>query len=138
MAMIITNRPEHLLSEWVTPQVTAWVHHDGAVISDAAALTIASWWQGPDPRGMVFAQLSTTGRVHQDEILAAANVERGNATSGKDDEALCALIGWAEAMCKLCGHVVRDSGESTGTLVSEADQYGCPTPKGEISGHQVA
>lgn len=67
-----------------------------AVISDSAAVAIASWWQGPDPRGLVMARLAQGTAVDVEDVLESIDYHVGLA--GDDDEAdeLAALRTWAE------------------------------------------
>ena len=60
---LITGRIRHLTSDEVTAEVYA-AEDAGREISDAAAVTIASWWQGPrEGNGLAFAELASTGRT---------------------------------------------------------------------------
>lgn len=95
--MIITaDTRTHLDTDAARCEVEAWIASDLQQISDAAALTIASWFQSPRGYGATFAQLSTTGSVESDDLYNATEWERGMVTLGTDDESLCALGEWAK------------------------------------------
>jgi hypothetical protein len=62
------------MTDDVTAEVTA--RYGQREISDAAALTIASWWQSPSADGMPFTELSTTGSVDYEALCDAIHRER--------------------------------------------------------------
>lgn len=97
---IITDRPRHLNTDGVETELLRCQinasYDQQPLISDAAALTIASWFQAPRGSGAVFAELATTGQVDRAELLEAARAERAHGDYGPmDDYALDALISWA-------------------------------------------
>ena len=63
---ITTDRPEHLYTADVLDMVEA--RHGVVEITDAAALTIASWWQSAGYIGSAFAELASTGSVDADAL----------------------------------------------------------------------
>lgn len=95
--VITTSRPAHLTGDAATAQVTArWAHEE---ISDACALTIASWWQSPGRVGRAFAQLASTGTVPlealADDISATFNELRPHCVDIPQGRALSMLATWA-------------------------------------------
>lgn len=83
MSTLDVGRPDHLWSAQVTAMVNE--RYGGEVeITDACAVTIASWWQGPTGHGLPFAQLASTGRVEYVELAEAIYDARKSAdASGK-------------------------------------------------------
>jgi hypothetical protein len=70
MATLISSTRQHLLWHEVETMISERCG-SGEEISDAAALTIASWWQTPSGPGAVFAQFASTGRVDYHALQAA-------------------------------------------------------------------
>jgi hypothetical protein len=64
-------------------------------ISDAAAVTIAAWYQVPAGYGAVFATLASTGRVDSGELTAAIHATRSSDPTTMRD--MIALDGWLKA-----------------------------------------
>lgn len=64
---IVTNRPNHLTESEVTTEL--YTCSLLRPISDACAITIASWWQSPGSVGCVFAQLASTGKCDSHALL---------------------------------------------------------------------
>lgn len=84
--------PAHLGSIEVYEQVEA---RDGVrELSDAAAVTVASWWACPGTDGAALAQLCTTGRVELSAFLRDVRIARAMATPQRDLRALDALATW--------------------------------------------
>ena len=90
---ITTDRPRHLYSGETMDEVRA-AHAAGREISDAAALTVASWWQSPRD-GAAFAELSTTGAVDVDALSRAIGAAYSEAQHADDRLALDMLGTWA-------------------------------------------
>lgn len=94
--MIDVGRPDHLLGDQVYDQVFA--RYGKMEISDACAVTIASWWQSPGGWGYAMAQLASTGRVPYDtlhEAIYQARKEAEAQGSLRDVQALDMLGTWA-------------------------------------------
>lgn len=93
MTTLSVGRPAHLSSDDTHREVKACA--GVREISDAAAVTIASWWAGPRRgNGLAFAELSTSGTVDYDEL--SAEIAREYAGSyGRDRDALNMLGTWA-------------------------------------------
>lgn len=66
----------------------------GSLISNRAAVTIASWYQGSATGGQYFAQLASTGEVDHIDLLEAILAERPSADT-KTNMALDMLMLWA-------------------------------------------
>lgn len=110
---ITTDRPRHLYSAETLDEIRA-ASAAGREISDAAALTVASWWQGPSFPGRAFAELSTTGSVDVDELCreVGATYPETLALPAVDRLALDMLSTWAlnhpsgsdaDGGCAVCG-----------------------------------
>jgi hypothetical protein len=85
------GRPKHLTSEETYAQVAERVGK--REITDAAAVTIASWWA--DPRdGLPFAELSTAGYLNVERLTRAISLIYTTAEP-KDRQALDMLGTWA-------------------------------------------
>lgn len=93
MTRIVTARPSHLLQADVYMEIGE-AQDQEREISDAAALTIASWWQSPDPLGLAFAELSTTGSVNYQD-LSDAIAREYDGTHTLDRLCLDMLSTWA-------------------------------------------
>ena len=95
--VIRTDRPQHLTGREAAAEVAdRWGREE---ISDACALTIASWWQAPNGPGQAFAQLASTGSVPlealADDISGALDTLRQHGTDTPDWRALSMLAAWA-------------------------------------------
>lgn len=88
------GQPSHLSSIDAHDEV-AHCFHAGVEVSDACAVTIASWWQSSDPAGLPFAQLASTGRFNPTELLQAISLCRSPQVSRLDNRALDMLATWA-------------------------------------------
>lgn len=93
MARIVTNRPSHLSSQQVRDEIKAAWPDD--YISDAAALTIASYWQSPGTHGRAFAELSTTGSVDLEALVSDIGATMDHAMQGFSRRELQSLEAWA-------------------------------------------
>lgn len=91
---IVTARPAHLMSEQAEAEVTRTYGGDGGEVSDACALTIASWWQSPGRVGRHLAELSTTGSVGVEDLLTDIHNTYAEAST-QDRPALDLLATWA-------------------------------------------
>jgi hypothetical protein len=95
MARINVGRLAHLRGAEVERQVALWVRHQD-LISEDAAVTIASWFQSPSHRDAPFASLASTGKCDAEELV---DVCQGEMEAGHYDrgaiEALKALQAWA-------------------------------------------
>lgn len=70
-------------------------------ITDACAVTIASWWQSSSVYGMPFTALSTTGTVDYQALSDAIQRERKSMHSASfDSKALDMLSTWALAQIR--------------------------------------
>lgn len=95
--MIEIGLPECVDAETVNEEVKRFFD-DGTPISDAAARTIASWWQSPGTVGNKLAQLASTGTVAYDDLIddidkTQLEARRNNVTVSDKD--LDALREWA-------------------------------------------
>ena len=91
---IVSTERQHISSQEVDAQLWAsWL----PAITDAAALTIASYWQAPGGHGLAFAQLASTGTVEHSELIDAIEAEMPEARAQGSDHAraLEALREWA-------------------------------------------
>jgi hypothetical protein len=98
--VITTDRPAHLCEAAALAEVNARRGH--VEISDACAVTIASWWQSPGTVGRAFARLASTGSVVARDLaddLAATFAELRplglNGDNSDEWRALEALATWA-------------------------------------------
>lgn len=92
--------PDHLTSPDAADEVFRWRDNPQVTISDAAAVTLASWWQSPGTVGRYLAQLASTGRVNVPDLLADIDATRREAESREvfddaDALGLSALEAWA-------------------------------------------
>jgi hypothetical protein len=85
--------PDHLSSGEVTVQVRT--RNGVREITDAAAVTIASWWQSAGTEGRAFAALSTTGRVELAALVDGIAAVRRYADTTIDQWCLDMLSTWA-------------------------------------------
>lgn len=111
--VVDVGRPQHLTTDSVTLEVRA--RYGREEISDAAAVTIASWFQSPAGHGAVFAALSTTGRVSVRELIDAIYAERAGALPPLPqpvDRALDMLATWV--LRHPSRHEITDDPEPTG------------------------
>lgn len=75
--LIKSDTRTHLSSKEAIKQLDmCWGY---TVISDACAITIASWYASPSGNGTVFTELSTTGQCDNIELLQAIMYERKHA-----------------------------------------------------------
>lgn len=88
----IRVRVRHLMTDEAIIEVCS-AHAAGREISDAAAVTIASWWQSPRDPGMT--QLASGMPVTQEEIAADIVTNYPLATDGTEKLALNMLGTWA-------------------------------------------
>ena len=97
--VITTARPAHLREEQALAEIDT--RHGRGEISDACAVTIASWWQSPGAVGRGFARLASTGAVPADDLagdVAATLTELhglGLDAASTEARALQALAAWA-------------------------------------------
>src|SRR5678816_407659 len=94
----VTNRTQ--LGESELLRVIAHVRDclDGHEISDAAALTIAAYWQSPGRDGIAFAQLASTGHVRLEDLADNISAAFDEASAAKDIDGyneLGCLATWA-------------------------------------------
>lgn len=75
--MIDVGRPKHLLDDEVRRVVDDAAVGRLPIITDAAAVTIASWFASPLYNGLVFAALATTGRCERRQLETAIDTEMG-------------------------------------------------------------
>lgn len=87
------GQPRHLSSIDVYAMVEQRLGKEE--ITDAAAVTVASWWQAPAGWGLPFAVLASTGRFNATELLQAISVTRPEARTEADNHALDMLATWA-------------------------------------------
>jgi hypothetical protein len=91
----VAPMPRLLTSDHVRSEVER-ARESGGVVSDACALTIASQWQDPSPRGRVFAELASTGSADADALGVAIDREIADAVPDSDLSELYALELWVE------------------------------------------
>lgn len=63
------GKPRHLDSRQVYREISAF--YGRAEITDACAVTVASWWQSPGRTGLPFAELASTGHVDVERLHEA-------------------------------------------------------------------
>lgn len=109
MTRVRADRVPHLTEDQAMPEVARWVR-SGEPISDAAALAIASWWQGPTGYAGHLATLAGSQAVDLDELRwAIRRTLAEDARSVLDRQPLAALRAWAEGktstspVCVYCG-----------------------------------
>ena len=94
MTMIKACTKIHATTQQVRMQ--AFSYYPDRVMTDGAALAVASWYQSSRGFGAVFAQLASTGGVdHMELIEAVEHSARQHATKGTDHKSLTMLIMWA-------------------------------------------
>ena len=98
MATIKAGQPRHLSSDEAYAMVEERYGKE-TEISDACAVTIASWWQAPRGPGYAMAQLASTGTVDYQEFLDGLRETRKEAVltlqHPLDVQALDMLGTWA-------------------------------------------
>lgn len=92
-------RARHLMEDEVRAEVSS-CYGSPREISDAAAVTIASWWQSPGGTGSVLAALSTGASWDLEDLLddiasTRAWARAQNCHTPEDDRALDMLATWA-------------------------------------------
>ncbi len=85
------GRPFHRTSSEVDREVAEWDDRD-TLISDRAAVTIASWFMSPAPWDMPFTTLAQKGEADSTELLDSIRHELDNEPTDRD--ALLALRRW--------------------------------------------
>lgn len=98
-------RESHLTTAELSADMAAARAHVG-IISDAAAVTIASWWQSSGTVGYVLAALASGREVDTGHLIA--DIDATLAPYDEHDEDPQAYLGalreWAEtAPCETCG-----------------------------------
>lgn len=90
------GQPQHLTSELVQAEV-ALAREMHAVISDACAVTIASWWMSPDAAGWPFNRLASVGTLNAGELIGEIAILRSDPDMTDEASAeLDALVKWAQ------------------------------------------
>lgn len=95
MSTIIPTTRDHVTSDEAMYDVRAshWTRRE---VSDATALTIASWWQSPSTVGHVLASLAGGMAVDVTDLLDDIRATRNRVLDGTDDKlALDMLATWA-------------------------------------------
>jgi hypothetical protein len=94
MTTLRIGQPRHLFGDEAMDEIDRVYGSDGPEISDACAVTVASWWAGPRRGdGLAFAELATSGTVDSDALSDdIANVY--GAASVQDRKALDCLSTW--------------------------------------------
>jgi hypothetical protein len=92
--LIQSRTKTHATSKDVRTQVM--IYFPDKVMTDGAALAVASWYQSARGHGATFARLASTGQVDHMELIEAIELDaRLYAKSGSDHKALTMLIMWA-------------------------------------------
>lgn len=87
------ERVQYLTEDQVREEIIAC--YGWCDISDAAAASIASWWQGPVGHGLVFQQMASGMPFSVLDLLDAIAHDRRFATSGFDTRCFDLLAAWA-------------------------------------------
>jgi hypothetical protein len=93
--MISAERFPMMTSAQVDADINSAVRHED-VISDAAALTIASYWMSPGSEGAALSELVHTGRADHEALSADVTREIKDAAIGWESTALRMLLRWIE------------------------------------------
>jgi hypothetical protein len=91
---INVGRPHHLSSDSAYTEIGRCYEAEKE-ISDACAVTIASWWAGPDVLSQEFTRLATSGSFNPRALLEEISIARTRIAMNTDHRALDMLATWA-------------------------------------------
>ena len=93
MSTVTTNGVRHLTSDEAMYEIR--YGYGQQELSDAAAATVASWWQSPGTVGRHFAALASGLPVTTSDLLDDIHATYGEAVTPLDRQALDMLATWA-------------------------------------------